>query len=585
MWKKGARALRILLCALNASYSHTCLSLRYLAALRASASHQVEFLEYTINDPLDQIEAEIERRSPELLAFSCYIWNITLLLDLADSLKKVRPGLTVLLGGPEVSFAAEEFLAQNLQVDMVAAGEGELVWPILLAALAAGGGLEQVPGLSWRENGTIRVNPAPPPLSLADLPRAYRPETENYAKRLIYYEASRGCPFTCAFCLSGEEQGVRFADPARVLRDMETLAASGAAAIKFVDRTFNCHREHALAIWRGLLPYAGKMRFHFELAGDLLTHEELDFLAAVPPGLFQFEVGVQSTHEPTLEAISRPTDLGRLEANLRALLAPGNIHIHLDLIVGLPFESYERFLDSLDFCLRLFPDALQVGFLKMLKGTRLRREADALGYLYRRRPPYEVLANPWLSFPELNRLKVLAGLADRYYSRGRFLHTLRRVFADTDSPARFLAGLAAYTADTGWYLRRHQTRDLPPHLLAYLESRGAVAPWLRDCLRLDLLCTDRHEPEPAWADPPEVPGLQNIWHDWLRPAEHRAELASDFADLTPREVAGRTRIIVLPTDPRKDAPVSSGLVFLALIYPGEGSGAEKTRVVRLESFT
>ena len=439
-------------------------------------------LEYTINDPLELIEAEIDRYHPELLAFSCYLWNIEAVLELADTLKKVRPGMLILLGGPEVTFDAPALLAAHETLDLVIVGEGERPWADLLAVLPDGP-LHEVSGLCWRAPEGIRLNPSPPPIPQSELPAPYGAGCADLDGRLAYYESSRGCPFACAFCLSGRDEGVRFADPERVLSDVESLAGSGAIAVKFVDRTFNCRPEHAMAIWRGLLRHHGRMRFHFEIVGDLLTKEETAFLATVPSGLFQFEIGVQSTNPDTLSAIGRRVDLDRLFANLRFILAAGNIHVHLDFIAGLPYEGFDRFLTSLDSGLALVPDTIQMGFLKMLRGSRLRDEADALGYRYRRRPPYEVLANPWLSFAELNRLKTVAGLLDSFYNERRFSAALARLFVRLPSPARFFAEFAAHTEERGWHLRACQARDLPGRLLDFAERRGLADAVFRDRLR------------------------------------------------------------------------------------------------------
>ncbi|MGE5599650.1 MAG: B12-binding domain-containing radical SAM protein [Bacteroidota bacterium] len=575
------RALRIVLATLNAKYVQTSLALRYLETIARRAGHEVARCEFSINDRLDLVEAEIARHAPDLLALSCYLWNIEPLLELADTLKKVLPGLRILLGGPEVSHDAPAFLAQNPAVDWIIAGEGEGPWAELLAALPAGP-LDSVRGLCWRDGARIRANDPAPPQPFAALPSAYAERTPDLAGRLVYYESSRGCPYSCAFCLSGREGRVRLAELDRVRREIEILAGSGARAIKFVDRTFNCRPRHALAVWRALLPYHGRLRFHFEIVAEILTAEELDFLAGVPPGLFQFEIGVQSTNPETLEAVGRRRDLGRLAANVRALRAAGNIHLHLDLIAGLPHEGFDRFLESLDFVLDLDPDVVQVGILKMLRGTRLREQAELLGYRYRRRPPYEVLANPWLSFTELDRLRIVADLVETYYNEGRFGHTLKRLFAAVPSPARLFHDFAGYCVDRGWHLRPHQPQTLAEHLLEFVERRGLGGPVLRDRLRLDLHRLARSEGEPDWVDVPMIPDFQRRWHAWLRVPEHRALLGPEFEELGPREAIKRTRVMAFRHDPLAPPDEEEpGPALVAVVYPEKGVKG-RARAIRVE---
>lgn len=581
---RGCSRLRILLVALNARYVQTNPAVRYLAAIARAGGHQVELLEMTVNDRVDTIEAEIDRAAPELLAFSCYLWNILPILEICESLRKVHPALRILLGGPEVSHDAAEYLAANPAVDWIIAGEGESPWSALLRYLPEGP-FAGVPGLVWRKGGEIVANPPQNLADLDELPPAYTVDRDDLSHRLLYYEASRGCPFGCAFCLSGSGEGVRFARVERVLQDMESLVPSGAAAIKFVDRTFNCRRDQAMAIWRGLLRFEGRARFHFEIVADLLTPEELAFLQTVPPGLFQFEIGVQSTNPETLAAIGRRTDLARLEKNVRALRTAGNIHLHLDFIAGLPQEDYERFLESLDFGLALAPDTLQAGFLKLLRGTGLRREAEALGYAYRRLPPYEVLSTPWLSFAELNRLKILAHLIEAFYNERRFAHSLPALFARSASPARFFADFAAFYEERGWHRQSHQFKSLPGHLLDFAASYGVDSPALRDRLRLDLHCLGRVEAEPRWAEPLILPDLEDRWRSWLRREENRALLGPEFAAAGLREALRRTKILAFRHDPTaKPGSTDAGSAIVAVVYPERGSG-DGARAVKLMLYS
>ncbi len=421
---------KTVICVLNAKYVHAspapwCL----LAGIRAYGKkvRNAEIVEGTINEPAERAAARICAKQPRAVGFCCYIWNITATRTLVRLVKARLPGVTLILGGPEVSFRPKEILMEWPEITAVVSGEGERPFAALLDALCAGKPAAGIPGVAARIDGAIVSAPPSPPKD--DPPR---PTSAGYAKalhgRIAYLEGSRGCPFSCAFCLSGCG-GARFFDLARTEEDLLLLASSGSQTVKFVDRTFNANPARAKALIRFILAHYGTqiprgVCFHFEIAGDLLDDEEINLLASAPRGSVQLEIGLQSFHEDTLAAVARRTDLEKLKRNVRLLLAPGNVHVHLDLIAGLPHEGLTRFEESFNAAFALRPHMLQLGFLKLLYGSAMRRDPERFPCRFSPRPPYEVAETPWLSAAELARLHGTEDALERLYNSGRFRRTL-----------------------------------------------------------------------------------------------------------------------------------------------------------------
>ena len=453
--------MKALIVALNAKYVHASLAPWYLKGAAREAGlmeegWQVEILESNINRPAAETADRILEAKPDLLAFCCYIWNMNRIEEILGELEGRLSDCRILLGGPEVSFDAPERLGEPglKTVDFILCGEGEESFPLLLKIIAAGNGKEaagepkpwrdfyaQVPGLCYRRRGKIEANPVREPA--ADPPDPYSPEfLEQLNGRIVYLETSRGCPFRCGFCLSGRPGNTRFFDLERAKRQILLLANSGSRTIKLVDRTFNCQPRRAAEVIAFILEHSaakapgpegqreeGKrippgVCFHLEVAADLFTEETLALLAQAPQGLFQLEIGLQSFREETLAAVSRRTDLVRVEENFRRLASFGNMHLHLDLIAGLPGEDLASFADSFDRAFALRPHMLQLGFLKLLRGSRLRAEAEATGTDFEERPPYTVRSTPWLTAAELEELKLCEDALDRLYNSGRFPRTV-----------------------------------------------------------------------------------------------------------------------------------------------------------------
>lgn len=448
---------RAVLCALNAKYIHSSLApWCLLAGVQAHALPQVHavVVEGTINEPQDNVLARILAQDPHAVGLSCYLWNIRQTLTLARALKRHNPDVYIVLGGPEVSYNASAVLAEHACIDAVLCGEGEESLPALLNCLASGAtpdpATQEIPGLCTRTGET-------PPCVLAhDPPSPYTPAyLEALHGRIAYLETSRGCPYRCAFCLSGRCGAPRWFSLKDAKQNLLTLARSGARTVKLIDRTFNANAAHANELLAFLLAHCGKeippdVCFHFEIAADILQEDTFALLAQAPAGMFQLEIGMQSFHAPTLRAVRRVTDVDRLQANVRRLVALGNMHIHIDLIAGLPQEDFSTFAQSFDTGYALGAQMLQLGFLKLLHGAPMREETDVFPCDFSADPPYEVTQTPWLSARELDMLHGIEDALERVYNAGRFRETAAYVLQATKlTPFAFYSALGtAMPAET-----------------------------------------------------------------------------------------------------------------------------------------
>lgn len=489
--------MKTILCALNSQYVHSTLApwcLKAAAQAWCVRPQEIVVLEGTVNQTEEEILARLLEQQADVLAFSCYIWNIGMVKRL---LLRLAGKATIVLGGPEVSFCAEALLEQYPQVTAIQTGEGERSFAMLLDRLEAGEPLAGIPGLCCREeDGRIVCAPTAPPE--AEPPSPYTPDYfEALQGRIAYLETSRGCPFSCGFCLSGRHEGVRFFSLERAKRELLMLANSGARTVKLVDRTFNCRPERAYELIRFLMDQTGvgfpsTVRFHFEVAADLFDDRTIALLNSAPPGLFQLEAGLQSFHPPTLEAVTRRTDLARLCRNLRQLLAPGNVHVHIDLIAGLPYEDITEFSRSFNRAYSLQPHMLQLGFLKLLHGSRLRREAAKYSYAYAEEPPYEVKSCHWMDPEDLDRLHRLEDALERLYNSGRFRYTLAYVLERTGcEPFALYDGFASYLEKQG-VIPAGIALDVYTSLAQayFLTLPGVDALRLRDVLACDSLASN-----------------------------------------------------------------------------------------------
>ena len=503
--------MRILLTAINAKYIHSNLAVYSLKAAAEEYASHVELAEFTINHRTEEILREIYRKKPDVLLFSCYIWNIEYVKELIKECHKVLPEVPIWLGGPEVSYNAPELLEQYPELEGVLIGEGEGSFPQLVECYVNNNveGLKHIAGICCRGSQAQTVC-AVPLCDMSALPFAYE-GLEDFEHRIIYYESSRGCPFSCSYCLSSIDKSVRFRDLELVKKELQFFLDAKVPQVKFVDRTFNCRRSHALEIWKYLLEHDnGVTNFHFEIAADLLDEEELELISRMRPGLIQLEIGVQSTNPKTIEAICRKMALDKVRENVARVHAMKNTHQHLDLIAGLPYEDFASFRRSFDEVFAMKPEQLQLGFLKVLKGAQMCREAAEYGIVYRDKPPYEVLYTDWLSFDEVLQLKAIEEMVEIYYNSHQFGTTLEQLLGKFPSAFSFFAQLADFYKEEGLCGRNHSRLQRYEILLDFIgrnfpEEKGNY----QELLTIDLYLRERVKSRPAFA-PDQSPYKETI---------------------------------------------------------------------------
>ena len=464
--------MKILLAACNAKYIHSNPAVYDLRAFASEYKEHILLGEYTINQTKDEILKEIYRSGAEVVCFSCFIWNISFVRELIFDLKKILPGTAFWVGGPEVSFDAENFLKEMPQVTGVMVGEGEETFLELARYyIEKKGTLADIRGIAFRENGEIFHNGWREVMDLSRVPFAYE-QTEDFANRIIYYESSRGCPFSCSYCLSSIDKKLRFRNLELVKKELQFFLDKKVPQVKFVDRTFNCKHDHAMEIWKYILEHDnGVTNFHFEISSDLLREEELELMSRMRPGLIQLEIGVQSTNPDTIRAIHRNMDLKKLEASVARVKSFGNIHQHLDLIAGLPCEDYESFRRSFEQVYRMKPDQLQLGFLKVLKGSSMYHEAQKYEILYKEKEPYEVLSTAWLSYEDILKLKMVESMVEVYYNSGQFRKTLSWIETFYHEMFSFYESLGAYYEEKGYEEISHSRLRRYEILLEFLKEK------------------------------------------------------------------------------------------------------------------
>lgn len=508
--------MRAIVATLNAKYIHTSLALRYLKAY-AHPEFQIDIKEFTIkDDPLD-IASKLYAQKPHVIGFSCYIWNIRETIPVISILKKIMPDTVIILGGPEVTYNSEEWLKELSDVDIIVRGEGEHTFKSLLSMIQSGGSWDDVPGITYRRNDEIYVNPPAPKLDLNDIPSPYRFETDlpNLSKRITYVETSRGCPFRCQFCLSSVEFGVRYFDIDQMKDDLKYLMDRGAKTIKFIDRTFNLDKEYALEIFDFLIKnhHPGNV-FQFEITADIMKPEVLEFINRhAPKGLFRFEIGVQSTNDQTNRLIKRWQDFNKLSRTVNLIKEGGKVVQHLDLIAGLPEEDYDSFKKTFNDVFALKPEELQLGFLKMLRGTGLRTEAKKWDYQYMNHAPYEVLSNNVLSFEDVTRIKQVEDILEKYWNKQFFNHTIPFITDHVFStPFDFFQGFGTYWHDRGWNKIGHQLTDLFRRLDQFLQEQDvADLDIIEGLMHIDYYRNFKQKPHTAWKDELSAQQKQKVY--------------------------------------------------------------------------
>jgi radical SAM superfamily enzyme YgiQ (UPF0313 family) len=468
--------MKILLAACNAKYIHSNLAVYDLKAYSSDYDKEVFLREYTINQPKDEILKDIYGSGADVVCFSCYIWNISFVRELIRDLAKILPETAFWAGGPEVSYDAENFLTEMPEVTGVLVGEGEKTFHDLLEYYIDGkGSLGEIRGIAYRDGEEIRHNGWRELMNLSEIPFVYQ-HLEEFENRIIYYESSRGCPFSCSYCLSSIDKKLRFRDLELVKKELQFFLDHKVPQVKFVDRTFNCKHEHAMAIWKYILEHDnGVTNFHFEVSADLLRDEEMDLMAKMRPGLIQLEIGVQSTNQETIRAIHRHMDLDKLERCVDRVHSFRNIHQHLDLIAGLPYEDYDTFHRSFNDVYQMKPDQLQLGFLKVLKGSLMKEEAEKYGIVHKEKEPYEVLSTKWLPYGDVLKLKAVESMVEVYYNSGQFQHTLEYLVPLAKDVFTFYESLGAFYEKKGYSEISHSRMRRYEILLEYLQEETDVS--------------------------------------------------------------------------------------------------------------
>ena len=511
--------MKLLLTTLNSKYIHSNLALRYLYSCAADKM-ETELKEFTINEELFKILGSINDIGADIIAFSCYIWNITQTAAICECIKKVKPETIIILGGPEVSHDTEEFLKENKFIDYILMGEGEENFPMLLSyILNEKNNLSDIPGLAYKGADDLVCinNPAGVIKDLSIIKSPYITDFQQYKNKVIYYESSRGCPYNCSYCLSATTKGVRYFPMERVKDDLKRLIDAGVGQVKFVDRTFNSDKKRALEIWQYLLANRKDTTFHFEISAHLIDDTMLEFLKEVPKGFFQFEIGVQSTNKETITAINRVTDFQTLSYIVKKIVNMNNIHIHLDLIAGLPYESYERFKKSFDDVYALNPHVLQLGFLKLLKGSPIRESHINHGYKWTRLPTYEILENSYISYDEILKLKMMEEVVETYKNSGRFEHSLNFIISKYyNSSFEFFDELSQYWKSIGVYDRKLSGEEAFDVLFDfYCKKEWNDKEYLQEILKLDFCLGFFGTPKRKWANKYTIPNIKETISELL----------------------------------------------------------------------
>ena len=493
--------MRILLTAINAKYIHSNLAVYNLKAVTAKYGDQIEIAEYTINQQPDEILADIYKKQPDVIAFSTYIWNRRMVGELIAELPKVLPQAEIWTGGPEVSYDAEAFLMEYPKVRGVMRGEGETVFPALASLYIEGtGSFQTIAGITYRnDHGELQINEDGAPVNMDELPFVYD-HLEDFSHKIIYYESSRGCPFRCAYCLSSLEKKLRFRSLDLVKKELGFFLQAKVPQVKFLDRTFNCNPRRTVDLWQWILDHDnGITNFHFEIAADLITEEELAIMEQMRPGLIQLEIGVQSTNMETVHEIDRVMDLDLVRNVTAKVKSFGNIHQHLDLIAGLPGEDLDSFHKSFDDVFAMEPEQLQLGFLKVLRGTKIHRMAQRYGIVCHDKAPYEVLSTPWLPYKDLLLLKGVEEMVELYYNSHQYEKTLEEILKNYGSPFAFFEELAEFYDRKGYSKISHSRMARYEILREFISEKDWADPVYDQCMIFDLYARERLKSRPAFA--------------------------------------------------------------------------------------
>lgn len=505
--------MKILLVACNAKYIHSNLAVYDLQAYASDYADHIVLKEYTINQQKDDIMRDIYLEHPDVVCVSCYIWNLSFVKELMADLIKILPGADFWAGGPEVSYDAEKFLTENSEFKGVMVGEGEETFKELAGYYVEKNpqDLKNMTGICYRDGDQIIHNGWRQIMDLSSIPFIYK-DLSEFKNRIIYYESSRGCPFSCSYCLSSIDKKLRFRDTETVKKELQFFIDNKVPQVKFVDRTFNCKHDHAMVIWKYINEHDnGVTNFHFEISADLLREEELQEMSTMRPGLIQLEIGVQSTNPDTIKAIHRTMDFEKLKGIVDRIHSFGNIHQHLDLIAGLPYEDYDSFRHSFNDVYALKPQQLQLGFLKVLKGSHMMEMCREYGIVYKTQEPYEVLSTKWLDYDHVLKLKTVENMVEVYYNSGQFQNTLEyleKFFPDAFS---IYERLGSFYMEKGYGDISHTRMRRYEILLEFLEDMPEISvDQVKDQMVYDLYLRENLKSRPGFARD-QKPFERQIW--------------------------------------------------------------------------
>jgi len=537
--------MKILLVAINAKYIHSNLAVYNLAAYAGEYKNEIEIVEFTINQYVEQILEEIYIKKPDVVAFSCYILNFTYVKELLTDIKKLLPDTQIWLGGPEVSYDTKELLEQFSQIKGIMSGEGEKTFYELVSFYVKKNvSLKSIRGIVYRDdNNDIQMNSPRELMDMDEIPFCYT-DISKFENKIIYYETSRGCPFSCSYCLSSIDKKVRFRSVTLVKQELQYFMDHNIPQVKFVDRTFNCNPKHSREIWRYILKQDnGITNFHFEISADLLKEEDLEIMSGMRPGLIQLEIGVQSTNSDTIQAINRTMNFQVLKTVVEKVNAMGNIHQHLDLIAGLPFEGYESFKNSFNDVYGLKPNQLQLGFLKVLKGSYMHQMAEEYGVVYRTNPVYEVLYTKWLNHDELLRIRKVEEMVEVYYNSGQFANTIEAFVNAFESPFDFYQALGEFYEEKG-YAKASQSRMARYDILLEFAAeydKNKVETY-KELLLYDLYLRENLKSRPSWAG--DLTVYKDRFRDFYIQEEAERKYLKDYENYNYKQLSKMTHMEV-----------------------------------------
>ena len=526
--------MKILLAACNAKYIHSNLAVYDLQAYASDYADHIVLKEYTINQQKDDIMRDIYLEHPDVVCVSCYIWNISFVKELMADLIKILPGADFWAGGPEVSYDAEKFLTENSEFKGVMVGEGEETFKELAGYYVEKNpqNLKDMTGICYKDGDRIIHNGWRQIMDLSSIPFIYK-DLSEFKNRIIYYESSRGCPFSCSYCLSSIDKKLRFRDTETVKKELQFFIDNKIPQVKFVDRTFNCKHDHAMAIWKYINEHDnGVTNFHFEISADLLREEELQEMSTMRPGLIQLEIGVQSTNPDTIKAIHRTMDFEKLKGIVDRIHSFGNIHQHLDLIAGLPYEDYDSFRHSFNDVYALKPQQLQLGFLKVLKGSNMMEMCREYGIVYKTQEPYEVLSTKWLDYDHVLKLKTVENMVEVYYNSGQFQNTLEYLENFFPDAFSIYERLGSFYMEKGYGDVSHTRMRRYEILLEFLEDVPEISmDQVKDQMIYDLYLRENLKSRPGFARD-QKPFERQVWDFRKREKVAKNAHVEVFADGT-----------------------------------------------------